>query len=343
MKVLNLYGIGDLRLDERDIPEISKDEALLAVKACGICSSDDDRIYKTGTYHFPTVPGHEFAGQIVKVGSSENEALVGKKASVFPMLPCFSCESCMKKEYATCSNYKYFGSRNDGGFSEYLAVPVWNLNVLDDIVSYEVGALSEPTAVANNAAHMAELKKGYKVAVIGTGTIGVLIGALCKNLGADVTIVGRREVSLLSAKGFNLETVLVDNAADLFEKNGLDAVFDAVGSNESMSLAIEIAKPNGTIVAVGNPKGDFFLEKNIYWKILRKQLTIKGSWNSCFKGARDDWQEAASLMAEGVIPFERLITEKYSLEDYRKAMERFRDRSKPKSRIMFAMGETSNE
>ena len=88
MKVLDLMKVGELVLEEREIPVPGKGEVLLKVRACGICSSDEARIFTTGTYHFPTVPGHEFAGEVVKVGEGVDEALIGKRASVFPLLPC---------------------------------------------------------------------------------------------------------------------------------------------------------------------------------------------------------------------------------------------------------------
>ena len=227
MKVLNLRGINDIRLEEREIPEIKDNEVLLKVKACGICSSDEDRIFKTGTYHFPTVPGHEFAGQVVKTGAGVEKSILGARASVFPLLPCFNCDSCKQKRFATCSNYKYFGSRNDGGFSEYIAVPEWNLNILDDSVSYEVAALSEPAAVANHAVMCSGLKEGDTVAVIGTGAIGILIAGLSKLHGAIPLILGRRESSISMVKDFNIEAIKIQDINEADKKQSFDVVFEA--------------------------------------------------------------------------------------------------------------------
>ena len=336
-KVLSLYGIGDIRLETRPVPCIKEDEVLLEVKACGICSSDEDRIFKNGTYHFPTVPGHEFAGKIVKTGSNVDESLIGLKASVFPLLPCFRCESCEKGEYATCSNYRYFGSRNDGAFSEYLAVPEWNLRIIDDSVSYEVAALSEPAAVACHAMKIGKVQKGDKVLVIGTGAIGTLIAGMCNNIGAESLVAGRREESVNLVKECGIETALITE----LDNNSVEAdvVFEAVGSNESLSLAIEQAKANGTIVVVGNPKEDLILEKNVYWKILRKQLSVCGTWNSSYKGDDDDWEIVAEMMKKKEFPFERIITAKYSLDQYKEALNHLQDKKKSKSRIVFIMNE----
>ena len=84
MKALVLHGVGDLRYEEIDVPELKEGTVLLKIKACGICSSDIPRIFVNGTYHFPTVPGHEFSGQIVAVGDGADEALLGRRSCVFP-------------------------------------------------------------------------------------------------------------------------------------------------------------------------------------------------------------------------------------------------------------------
>ena len=82
-------------------------EVLLKVHACGICGSDLPRVFTKGTYHFPTIPGHEFAGEIVE---ADDPSLVGRRAAVFPLLPCRKCEACQVGEYAQCSDYDYYGS-----------------------------------------------------------------------------------------------------------------------------------------------------------------------------------------------------------------------------------------
>jgi len=343
MKVLSLHDIGDLVYEDREMPVPGPGEVLLEVKACGICSSDEERVFVTGTYHFPTVPGHEFAGRVASVGPDVDQSLVGRRASVFPLLPCFKCEACKKQEYATCADYKYFGSRNDGAYAEYLAVPAWNLNLLDDCVDYKVGALSEPAAVAHHASTIGEVKTGDRVAVIGTGTIGILIAAFCKLKGADVYVCGRRKESMEFVEQFGLKTIDVHTMEDTVGKitDGvrMDVVFEAVGTNDSMAKAIMSTRAGGIVVAVGNPKGDFALPKDVYWKILRWQLKMKGTWNSSFNDKANDWKEVAQLMKEGNFPFEKLITRTYGLDQSKEAFDFLRDKSVPKSRVMFVMNE----
>lgn len=339
MKALNLHGINNLVYEDVDTPVAKSGEVLLRVHACGICSSDEERVLKTGTYHFPTIPGHEFAGEVVDVGEGVSKEYIGKKASVFPLLPCGNCSACKAGEYAMCSDYKYFGSRNDGGFAEYLAVPLWNLIFLDDSISFEVGALMEPSAVALHAVNIGDVKANEKVAIIGTGTIGLLIGAFCKLKGAKVYVCGRRKESMENAKSLGFETLDIRELKEAVNKvtNGerMDVVFEAVGSNEAMENAIMSTKNAGTVVAVGNPKGDLNLPKDVYWKVLRWQLQIRGTWNSDYNDNKNDWKVVAELMKKGEFPFEKLITKTYRLNEYEEAFTCLADKSISKTKLMF--------
>ena len=148
MKAWVLHGIGDIRLEEAACPEPAEQEVLLAVRAVGICGSDIPRIYRTGAYAHPLIPGHEFAGEVTKVGKGVDPSWRGQRVGVFPLIPCRSCDPCQRKLYEMCRCYSYLGSRRNGGFAEYVAVPAGNLLRLPEKVSYEEAAMLEPMAVA---------------------------------------------------------------------------------------------------------------------------------------------------------------------------------------------------
>ena len=169
MKCANLHGINDLRYEDIPMPECGQDEVLVAVKSCGICGSDVPRVYTKGTYHFPTVIGHEFAGRVVWDPQKEYE---GEKVAVFPLLPCFHCKSCEEGNYATCENYDYYGSRRNGGMSEYIAVKRWNLLRVPERVSYNEAAMCEPVSVARHAICKLSIKEGDNLLISGAGPIG---------------------------------------------------------------------------------------------------------------------------------------------------------------------------
>jgi L-iditol 2-dehydrogenase len=125
---------------------------------------------------------------------------------------------------------------------------------------------------------------------------------------------------------------------DKTDGNGADVFFECVGSNEVASLAVDCAAPAGSVCFVGNPHSDMMFEKNVYWKILRNQLTINGTWNSSFLGADapdDDWHYVLGRLEKGSVSPEKLITQRYSLEDIHKGFELMRDKTEDYVKVMY--------
>ena len=323
MKAYVLHGIGDLRCEDRPMPELQPGWALVKVLAAGICSSDIPRIFEKGTYHFPTIPGHEFCGRVEAVADSADNSWVGKRVGVFPLIPCKKCPSCQKGEYETCEHYDYLGSRRDGGFAEYVAAPVWNLIELPDAVSDIQGALLEPAAVALHAVKRAEMPDSGSVCVVGTGAIGLLAGQWAKLRGAEyVVIKGRDDAKRKLVESCGLE-YLTDASGKQF-----DRVIEAVGSETALTESIHLAAPGGRLVLMGNPDGPRTLPQDTYWRILRKQLTIVGTWNSSFGSGKSDWSETVDAIAGKLQtgPIVSYVLEKERLEFGLAAM---RDKTKP--------------
>ncbi len=152
MRAAVLHAPGDLRVESVPVPPLSPADALVRVAACGICGSDLPRIRTTGTYHFPTIPGHEMSGTVMALGSAAAEdapgLVVGAAVAVIPLIPCRSCRFCEVGAFAQCERYDYLGSRCDGGFAEYLRAPAANLVPLPAGLAVVDGAMLEPVAVA---------------------------------------------------------------------------------------------------------------------------------------------------------------------------------------------------
>ena len=334
MKACVLEAVGQLVYKEVPTPEPKAGEVLLKVRACGICSSDIDRVYKTGTYHFPTIPGHEFAGEIVEVGEGVDAAYLGKRAAVFPLLPCFECESCKNELYVHCSHYGYFGSRQDGAFAEYLAVPLWNIIPFDDTLPFSEAALCEPTAVAMHACDKATITPDTHVAVIGSGTIGIIIALRAQQLGAkSVTLVGTRDKKLDFVHEMGITSTVNSSKEDVPEVitartdgRGADVVFECVGTSDSVESSVLTAAKSGQVVVVGNPAGDMTMPRNSYWKILRNELTLTGMWNSSYNSQVNDWKTALDFMAHGSADFSKLVTHAFDLSEHEAAFDAVRDR-----------------
>ena len=127
MNAFILHDIHDFRLETISKPVPKDNEVLVAVKAAGICGSDIPRIYQTGTYSYPLIPGHEFSGVVAELGANVDKCWLNQRVGIFPLIPCRSCIPCQKEQYEMCKHYSYLGSRRDGGFAEYVAVPSDNL------------------------------------------------------------------------------------------------------------------------------------------------------------------------------------------------------------------------
>lgn len=346
MKANVLHGVGDLRYEDVPMPELKPGQVLVKVRAVGICGSDIPRIFVNGTYHFPTIPGHEFAGEVVDAYDESNKHLIGTRAAVFPLIPCFQCNSCREGKYEMCRNYNYLGSRCDGAFAEYVAAPVWNLAPIPDEVPFECAAMCEPISVALHAVRQTDLQLGDKVVIYGPGTIGILIAQWCRAWGATkVMLVGNSVSNFDTAKKLGFDLIYNSDEGDPVEwvmsqtgGMGADVAIEAVGFASTFCSCLLSARPGGTVLAVGNPHGDYLLPQDTYWQILRKQLTIHGTWNSGFNSSdKNDWLTAIAAMAAGQIDAGALITHRFGLAELDKGLELMRDNKEPFNKVMIKM------
>ncbi len=345
MKAYVLHGVGDLRYEEVAKPELKKDTVLVKVWAAGVCGSDIPRIYRTGAYSHPLIPGHEFAGEVVAVGDDADVTWIGKRVGVFPLIPCKECAPCSRKQYEMCGHYNYLGSRTDGGFAEYVCVPVWNLIELPENVGFEQAAMLEPMAVAMHAIRKIGVQQEECIAVCGLGTIGLLVVMFLQSMGCKkIYVIGNKDIQVSKARELGLDEAQIcdlrkQDAQSWMEEVtsgcGVDVFFDCVGRNEVINEAITCVSPGGRIMLVGNPASDMHLDKNVYWKILRKQLTLQGTWNSSYTGEEtDDWHQVLKLLqAEAVCP-KKLITHRYEFPELYLGMECMRDKSEEYIKIM---------
>ena len=332
MKAYSLYAVNHLIYEDVPYPECPKGWAVVKVKAAGICSSDIPRIYKKGTYHFPTIPGHEFSGIVDKVADENYTYLIGKKVGVFPLIPCRKCEQCTAGHYEMCSHYDYIGSRRDGAFAEYVAAPIWNLIELDDSVSFRAAAMMEPLSVALHAMRIANIQQDNSVAIVGTGMIGFAAAQWAIKLGAgNVTILGRdKHKKELADAITGLNYNILDEVAAEY-----DVVLEAVGSNSSINNSVNIVKANGHIVFMGNPEGDITLPQDVYWRILRKQLMISGTWNSSYEKDREcDWSQVKDALNDGTFKVEKLISHTFQQNRLMDGLKLMKNHEEPYCKVM---------
>lgn len=307
---------------------LARDEyALFKVKACGVCGSDFPRILDGKSYFYPITLGHEFAGI---VEDSTNEELVGKRAAVFPILPCGECEFCKREEYASCKGYNYYGSRCDGGMQDYLLVKEENLVLLSDTVSYEQGACVEPAAVCLHAVKKVGVTREDTVLIYGAGTIGLLCGMWAQSFGAGkvyVSDIDEHKLSFAESLGFER----------MPSEASPSVVIEASGAQAAINDAIARISPFGRIALVGHIGKDIMLAGENYIKILRKQILLVGSWNSSYKKNDNEWRESVDAIANGSILPEALITHRLALNEYDRLLELIGERKEFFQKIMLEM------
>jgi len=341
MKACVLHNINDLRYDEVGNPRINSGEVLLKIRASGICGSDIQRVFEKGTYHFPTIPGHEFAGEIIEVTGDISKELIGKKAAVFPLIPCGKCSSCQIGEYAQCKDYNYYGSRCDGGFAEYLAVKAWNLVLVPDEISFEEAAMCEPTAVAIHALGQVGVEFGDTVAIFGAGTIGLMLAKIAKASGANKVIladIDQRKLDFAKSIGFenavnSKECNVIDEISRLTEGRGADVAVEGTGVSIALENCLKCTRTFGRVVLMGNPAKDMVMSQKAYWEILRKQLTLKGTWNSSYNEMKNDWKKAISAMP--TLNLKQLITHHYDFSQCNEAFKMLKEQSDFAIKAMF--------
>ena len=201
----------------------------------------------------------------------------------------------------------------------------------------------EPMAVAVHAMRRLNPNPEETVAVCGLGTIGLLLVMFLLEAGVgNILAVGnkRSQARALVKLGLPEDRLCLSGDAgrwleDRTGGRGADAFFECVGKNETVSLAVDAAAPGGRVCLVGNPASGMSLEKGTYWKILRNQLTVSGTWNSGFTGGEeDDWHYVLERLAAGRVHPAELVTHRFPLEQLRCGLEIMRQKKQDYIKIL---------
>lgn len=256
MKAARLYGPRDMRLDEIETPTPQPGEALIRVRAVGVCGSDV-HFYKDGGMDgtdlvYPFILGHEFAGEIAALGPGVNAPAVSTRVAVDPAIPCGQCETCLDGNINCCPEVHFPASPPiQGVLSEYVVHPADLCIPLPEGVSVEDGALLEPLGVVIHALSLAKIKLGGTVAVLGTGPIGLLAIQLALASGAHAIyatepIPERRAMAHSTGATAICDPTTSDPVEWLKEQTsgrGVDVVIEAAWGEDTVAQAIEMAKP----------------------------------------------------------------------------------------------------
>jgi len=323
MKAALLKGPYDIEIIDVEKPEPKPGEVLIRVARCGICGSDLHAYKgKHPDFAIPLIPGHEFSGVVEDVGESVEEVKKGDRVTVEPLKICGKCYYCKRGEYNQCLKFGVLGAQTNGAFTEYIAVQERWVYKIPDKMSFEEGAMVEPTAVAVHAVRRAGIV-GDTVLVLGAGTIGLLIMQVAKALGADtVVITDIVDWKLDFAKKLGADYALNptrDNLKDVIngitDGLGVDTSFEAVGSNVTLSQALENTRKGGRVVIVGVYEKPM-VEINAM-KIVNKELEVFGSIVY-----RWDYPKAIKLIEQGRVNAKSLVSDVIPLEKIKEGFER---------------------
>jgi len=332
MKVVRLYEFNDIRIEEIPIPEVGPREALVQTKACGICSGDVLPWYINKKA--PLVLGHEPVGVIVELGPEADGFQVGDRVFVHHHAPCLACRYCRRGSYSMCETWRR-SQLVPGGIAEFFLVPEINLQrdtlKLPPAVSFEDGVLIEPTACVVKSLRRAGLQTGDVVLVIGLGVMGLLHVLLAREDGAG-TVIGADKVVSRCERALRLGADYVVNVSreNLVEwvsmiTEGImaDVVIVGPGSIEAMQAGLACAGKGSTVLLFTPTPPDVTLpvEPN---KLYMNEISLVASY-SC---GPNDTREALPLVQRGVVTAEKIVTDRFSIDEaglaYR-AMAELRD------------------
>jgi len=325
MKAAVYYSQQDIRIEETPTPEIGEDEALVEMKACGICGSDLMDWYLKN--RAPLVLGHEPTGIIAKAGSKVKQFNVGDKVFVHHHVACLTCHYCKHGDYTLCKQFRETHI-DPGGLAEYFRVPAPNLQIdtleIPETLSFEEATLIEPVGCCIRAFNKSSIQADDTVVIIGSGATGIIHTALSKVFGAAKTIVSDLiDYRLRVAKKFGADVIVNPNNEDLrvivnaeTDEIGADLVVVTAPSLEAYKSGLSICRKGGKLCVFAPTNPGKYLEispKELFFS----EIQIIPSYSTSHLETR----KALELMKTGRLKVKELITHRFRLADAAKAFK----------------------
>jgi len=328
MKALALTGLKKLEFMEVPQPQIKNDtDVLLKIAVVGICGSDihyyEDGKVGTQVVKYPYRIGHECSAIVEQVGKAVKNVKVGDKIVVEPAVPCHKCDQCKMGRENTCRKLQFLGTpgQGDGCLCEYLVMPEESCLVINDKLTLIQAALCEPFTIGLYSAKQGQGPCRDKIAILGSGTIGLSCMAAAKLLGAKkIYMTDKINARLAIAKkqgavwtGNPDESDIVKQISEL-EPLGVDVVYECAGQQSTIDEGVAILRPGGKIVLVGIPR-----ENRIAVSIdqtRRKEITIVN-----IRRQNRSTEDSIKLLAEKKVDVDFMVTHKFAFKDAIKAFD----------------------
>jgi L-iditol 2-dehydrogenase len=341
MKAAVVYGENDIRISEVPTPVPGAGQALVKVKASGVCATDVKILGGSGLpKELPTILGHEVAGTIEALGEGVTGLKIKQRVAVYPIAACGECFFCKQGRYSLCFKPYGLGHGADGGFAEYVAVPaqIVRLGGIIDIgdMPFDMAAMIEPTSCCVAAAEQCRTKAGDTVAIIGSGPLGLLHTIVSKARGCRVISIDMNEQRLAIAKDAGADVTLNTEKTDVFKEVkkltgiGADSVIAAVGIPEVIEKYLPLVRNGGVFnIFGGTPPG--------------KTITLDPRWlhygeiilTGTFASSLDQFKKAAALVHDRPDSIAKVISVRCGLDDILDAVERVKKGTALKSIIIF--------
>jgi L-iditol 2-dehydrogenase len=328
MKAMVLTGIRQLEIREKPDPEITNpDEVLIRMKSVGICGSDI-HYYREGkigsqVVKYPFTVGHEGAGVVEKSGRAVSQLKPGDRVAVDPAMPCYACDQCLEHRFHTCRKLKFLGcpGQAEGCFSEFIVMPAKSCIPINDNMTFDQAALSEPLAIGMYSVHLAQSVKGRKIGVLGSGPIGISVMLSAKAAGCEkIYMTDKIDKRLALASEMGAKWTGNPDTSDIVagilseEPSSLDIVFECCGQQEAVDQAVRLLKPGGLLLIVGIPtfsRWSFDVDD-----LRRREITIQN-----VRRQNEMAEKTIEMIAEGKIIPDKMQTHTYNFNQIKEAFD----------------------
>lgn len=334
MKAAVVCANEDVQYLEYEEPGVGPGMVKVKVRASGICGSDIPRVLHNGVHFYPIVLGHEFSGDVVEVGDGVTKVRVGDRVSGAPLIPCMKCDDCQNGNFSLCKQYSFIGSRQQGSNADYVVIPQQNAVPFGENVSYEQGAMFEPSTVALHGVLQNDYRGGEYVAVLGGGTIGMFTMQWAKIFGAKRVVVfdiSDQRLELAKKLGADaavntMEDGYMERAMEMTKGKGYGYVFETAGQIPTMHLAFQLAANKSHVCFIGTPHAELSFTPAMWENMNRKEFRLTGSWMSYsapFPGR--EWELTAHYFATGQLKFDPgFIFRKMPMSQAQEAFQMFK-------------------
>jgi len=323
LKAAVWYGGRDVRVEDVPEPKVGFDDVLIKVGAVGICGSDLHAYEGLSKRRVPPlIMGHEFAGDVVELGSNVKGLKKGDRVTVEPILSCGECVPCRRGQYNICLNLRFMGLHTPGALAEYIAAPAHRCYIIPDGLTYEEASLAEPLSIAVHALNRTSMRVDNSILIIGGGIIGSLILQVAKRkTSGQIIVTDLIDQRLRLAASLGADATINAGREDVYGRvmeathgEGVDVAVEAVGLQETMQQAVTLVKKGGSITVVG------LLERMVavdMMKVVSSEVEVRGTYTY----AGGDFETSLNLIRDHKVNLEPFLAHTFPLEEVQKGFE----------------------